>query len=73
MDGNKKCAEKWMDLEIIMLNEISKSPKAKCHVFCSPVESTPKMMMMRIIMCHECKRGTVCEEISRKTEGERKE
>jgi hypothetical protein len=30
------------------------------------------MMMMKIIMWHECKRRTVCEGISRKTEGGRK-
>jgi hypothetical protein len=29
------------------------------------------MMIIRIIMCHECKRGTICGRISRKTENEK--
>jgi hypothetical protein len=39
-------AGKWMEMEIIMLIEISQVQKAKYHVFHSFVESKPKMIMM---------------------------
>jgi hypothetical protein len=53
-------AGRWIELEIIMLSEISQAQKAKFCMFFSCVESRPKMKMMRIMMMmmmtgHECK------------------
>jgi hypothetical protein len=45
--------EKWMELEIVMLSEISQTQKA----FCSHMDSRPKMIIIAIIMGHECKGG----------------
>jgi hypothetical protein len=50
---------KWMELEI-MLSEISQVQKAKYLIFFSYVESRPKMMMMLVMMMgHECNRETI--------------
>jgi hypothetical protein len=56
-------AGKWMELEIILLREISQAQEAKHCIFYSFLKSRPQMMMMMIIiiMGQECKRGTVWE------------
>jgi hypothetical protein len=51
-------AEKWMELEIIMLSEISQVQKAKyCMVslLCGILDTTT----ITITIGHDCKRGTV--------------
>jgi hypothetical protein len=43
-----------------MLNEISQTEKATCHMFWSYVESRPKMMVVvMMIMRFEYKKGTI--------------
>jgi hypothetical protein len=38
-------AGKWMELEIIMLSEISQTEKVNYHLFFSYVDSRPKKLM----------------------------
>jgi hypothetical protein len=55
--------EKWMELEIIMLNKISPAQKAKYHMLSLFVELRPKVMMISVIMvmmmAHEQKRDSL--------------
>jgi hypothetical protein len=49
-NGIMPFAGKWMELEIIILGEISQAPKDKYQCFCSYVESRPKIINATIIM-----------------------
>jgi hypothetical protein len=51
-------AGKWIELEVIMLNEISQVQVAKFHLFSFIWEPRSKMMTMLMrIMGHECSWG----------------
>jgi hypothetical protein len=57
--------EKWIELENIMLREISQAQKANTSHSCSFVDTRPKMriqlllLLLLLIMGHKCKWRTV--------------
>jgi hypothetical protein len=66
-------ARKWMELDIMMLSEISQAQKVKYHLFSLVVKSRTKMMTMMMMMMirHECNRVCLGEN-RRKREGKRR-
>jgi hypothetical protein len=55
-------AEKWIELEIVMLSKISQAQKAMYHMFL-------QMVVIMIMMGYECIWGAFLEGISRKEKG----
>jgi hypothetical protein len=73
-------AEKWKELEIILLRKICQSQKFKYHIFHSSVGSKPKVMIMivmmimiKIIIGHEYKRKPEGDQWGTKRRGYRRD
>jgi hypothetical protein len=50
-------AGRWIELEIIMLREISQAQKTKCHKFSLICGSRSKILIIIIVMGYECIQG----------------